>query len=469
MPVEFRITRGARSGTRERFDKAIVAIGRHPINDLRFDADRDLDVSSRHAELRAVSEKYVLVDLNSTNGTFVNGERVTGECELRDGDIVTFGAEGPQAEFKTVAEVNAPVTRMATPPGANAASSGSPSGPPPKQARPSTDIRIAMAVEKQTGSLKRMVTALAAIVIVGAIAAVWVTRKNSSETRQQLATLLAANDSLSRSLQGKLEQTGMADASIAAARSEAERLASELRAQQERGGDVSAYAQRMRESQTRTASIAGMDYAAIATANQAAVVFLVVEFPDSSRETGSGFNIDPSGLIVTNRHVVQKPDGARAQRIAVAFDNTSAQWKRATVEVVSETDELAFLRITSEGTYPVVAGVARDASGVRVGSPVAILGYPLGTGTAGMEGSINTMRPAASLSVGTVSKLVAQTLQLDAFAAQGSSGSPVFDGRGFVIGVIYGGATESGGRIVYAVPTARLAAQIPADARGIIR
>ena len=60
-------------------------------------------------------------------------------------------------------------------------------------------------------------------------------------------------------------------------------------------------------------------------------------------------------------------------------------------------------------------------------------------------------------------------MQLDAFAAQGSSGSPVFDGRGNVVGVIYGGATESGGRIVYAVPTVRLAAQIPADAVSILR
>jgi S1-C subfamily serine protease len=462
MAVEFRITRGARAGARERFDKTIVAIGRHPINDLRFDAERDLDVSSRHAELRAVEARYVLVDLASTNGTFVNGERVTGERELRDGDIVTFGKDGPQAEFKAVADLNAPATRLSTP-------VGPVDEPPRQQARPSTDIRIAMAVEKQTGSLKRMVTLLAAVVIVGAIAAVWVTRKNSAETRAQLSALLSANDSLARQLQSKLEQTGIADASLAAARSETERIANELRTQQQRGGDVSAYAARMRESQTRTASIAGMDYAAIAAANQAALVFLVVEFPDSSRSTGTGFNILESGLIVTNRHVIQTADGVRAQRIAAAFDGTSGEWKRATVEVVSETDELAFLRITTPGTYPMVAGIARDGSTVRVGSPVAILGYPLGTGTAGMNGSINTLRPSASLSVGTVGKLVPETLQLDAFAAQGSSGSPVFDSRGFVVGVIYGGATESGGRIVYAVPTARLAAQIPADARSILR
>jgi S1-C subfamily serine protease len=68
-----------------------------------------------------------------------------------------------------------------------------------------------------------------------------------------------------------------------------------------------------------------------------------------------------------------------------------------------------------------------------------------------------------------VSKVIDGTLQLDGFAAQGSSGSPVFDARGFVVGVIYGGATESGGRIVYAVPAERLAAQLPAEARRVLR
>src|SRR5690606_17179963 len=104
MAVEFRITKGARAGARDRFDKSIVAIGRHPINDLRFDAERDLDVSSRHAELRIVGERYVLVDLGSTNGTFVNGEAVDGERALRDGDVITFGSDGPQCEFRIVGE-----------------------------------------------------------------------------------------------------------------------------------------------------------------------------------------------------------------------------------------------------------------------------------------------------------------------------------------------------------------------------
>lgn len=468
MAVELRITRGARAGARERFEKSIIAIGRHPINDLRFDAERDLDVSSRHAELRIVGERYLLVDLGSTNGTFVNGQQVDGERALSDGDVITFGDNGPQVEFKVVSETSAPSPgrAAAAPPPTRASTPVSSKSVP---AKPNTEVRIAMAVEKQTGALKRVVIGLAVVVIAGALFAVWTTRKSAEETRAQLAALISANDSLSRALEARLSGTGMAEASLTAAREENARLARELRSQQERGGDVSAAAARVRDAQVRTTALAGMDYAAIAAANQAAIVFLVVEFPDSSRSTGTGFNVLPSGLIVTNRHVVQQQDGTRAQRIAIAFDGTSGQWKRGSVEVVSETDELAFIRVTSPGTYPVVRGVDRAGSSASLGTPVAILGYPLGTGTAGMTGSINTLRPSATLSVGTVSKRVDGTLQLDAFAAQGSSGSPVFDARGIVVGVIYGGATESAGRIVYAVPTDRLAAQLPADAQSILR
>ena len=47
-------------------------------------------------------------------------------------------------------------------------------------------------------------------------------------------------------------------------------------------------------------------------------------------------------------------------------------------------------------------------------------------------------------------------LQIDAFASHGSSGSPVVDGHGHVIGVVFGAPKESGGRIVYAVPAERI-------------
>src|SRR6185503_9567706 len=77
--------------------KAVIAVGRHPMSDFRFDAQKDLDVSTRHAVIRGVDGKYAIVDARSTNGTFIHGKRIpTGEpFELHNNDIIGFGEHGP--------------------------------------------------------------------------------------------------------------------------------------------------------------------------------------------------------------------------------------------------------------------------------------------------------------------------------------------------------------------------------------
>ena len=59
------------------------------MSDLRFDREHDLDVSTRHGEIRAYRRSIVDLDNKSTNGTFVNGERraAGGSRELKSGDI----------------------------------------------------------------------------------------------------------------------------------------------------------------------------------------------------------------------------------------------------------------------------------------------------------------------------------------------------------------------------------------------
>ncbi|MDE3112641.1 MAG: FHA domain-containing protein [Chloroflexota bacterium] len=64
-----------------------LTIGRDVENDLVLD---DRRVSRRHAEIRLRLGRYTLYDLQSTNGTFVNGRRVA-EVVLSDGDRVTIG------------------------------------------------------------------------------------------------------------------------------------------------------------------------------------------------------------------------------------------------------------------------------------------------------------------------------------------------------------------------------------------
>src|SRR4030095_7093944 len=58
-------------------------------------------VSRSHAELIRVGSDYLLRDLGSTNGSFVNGVRIT-EQMLNDGDLLRFGANGPEMSFRLI-------------------------------------------------------------------------------------------------------------------------------------------------------------------------------------------------------------------------------------------------------------------------------------------------------------------------------------------------------------------------------
>src|SRR5262249_7492233 len=94
---------GARAGQIEAFRKGYIGLGRHPLSDVRFDAERDLDVSSRHAAIVRKTQGFVLQDLGSRNGTFVNGTRIAGDTLLKSGDVIGFGSNGPALEFQVLA------------------------------------------------------------------------------------------------------------------------------------------------------------------------------------------------------------------------------------------------------------------------------------------------------------------------------------------------------------------------------
>jgi len=76
----------------------VINIGRRLDNALVIDDPR---VSRNHAQLRAEGGRFVVYDLNSTGGTFVNGKRVT-QCVLYPGDVISlagvpiiFGQDNP--------------------------------------------------------------------------------------------------------------------------------------------------------------------------------------------------------------------------------------------------------------------------------------------------------------------------------------------------------------------------------------
>ena len=95
---------GSRKGQVEVYPVARFAslyLGRDPQCDIRVDAEREVMVSRTHAVIEWVDQegeprRYTLTDLLSSNGTYLNSERVLGTVEFQSGDRVRLGVSGPE-------------------------------------------------------------------------------------------------------------------------------------------------------------------------------------------------------------------------------------------------------------------------------------------------------------------------------------------------------------------------------------
>ena len=86
--ASFLVRNGVLAGQRLSLRTPVVNIGRADYNDLVLP---DVSVSTTHGKLQRREGIWVLVDLDSTNGTFVDGERIKGEAPLAPGAMVRFG------------------------------------------------------------------------------------------------------------------------------------------------------------------------------------------------------------------------------------------------------------------------------------------------------------------------------------------------------------------------------------------
>lgn len=119
------------SGGEFELKHGVTSLGRVPDNDVSF--PEDSNVSRFHAEIEERGGEYCLIDLDSSNGTTVNSEKIVGEKYLKPGDVVVLGGSSrlvfsdetesePEAE-ESVDEVDHPdAVGAAAPPSAPAVS-----------------------------------------------------------------------------------------------------------------------------------------------------------------------------------------------------------------------------------------------------------------------------------------------------------------------------------------------------------
>jgi serine protease Do len=135
---------------------------------------------------------------------------------------------------------------------------------------------------------------------------------------------------------------------------------------------------------------------------------------------GSGYIIDRGGIIVTNRHVIE-----RAKDILVILhDNTLL---RATVLGQASQVDIALLKVTPESPLPTVQ--FGDSDTLKVADPVLAIGNPLGLGGTVTQGIVSALN-----------RDIRDTpfddyIQTDAAINHGNSGGPLFNGQGQVIGM----------------------------------
>lgn len=148
---------------------------------------------------------------------------------------------------------------------------------------------------------------------------------------------------------------------------------------------------------------------------------------------GSGFVIDPNGLIVTNNHVIKGAD-----EIFINFVDGSKLKVDKVIGVDSKTD-LALLKVTPK--KPLTAVPFGKSSTARVGDWVMAIGNPFGLGGTVTVGIVSAKD--RDINSGPYDEFI----QTDAAINRGNSGGPLFNMKGEVIGVNTAIISPSGGSI----------------------
>ncbi len=168
--------------------------------------------------------------------------------------------------------------------------------------------------------------------------------------------------------------------------------------------------------------------------------------------TGSGIIIQPEGIVVTNEHVVE-----RAQKVTVLVPGREGRYPAEVVGTDKQTD-LAVLRIQPrEGEEPFIAAQLGDSEELRVGEWVIAIGNPYG-----LEGTVSLGIVSAKGRDLKEGNLLNDFIQTDAMIDHGSSGGPLLNLDGLVIGV---NSRGQGRGIGFTIPI-NTAKQVAADLLG---
>ena len=473
------------------------------------------DIAECHAVVFERRGEVVVKDEGSGLGIWVDGEAVD-EAVLRDGDVLELGPDGPKLRFRNLGLMRASLfqsLRWARPEG------------PVRTADAFAFLRV-LARETRAHTSHPFRRAIVIILGLGAAAlgfGAWQSHKlrvevsrlqeeirlaekeqslfrgRVEEERQRLHEERRARETEGEEFRSRVQELTRR---LAEAQSgEVEAVRSDLRATRERLSGL--------ETEKAAAERIIREYGPGVCLIQGSFVFVDAEGrtlryvldedgqpqngPDGQKSLdglgsgevhsldymGTGFLVDGHGLVLTNRHVAEpwlKDESVKAAMTLGA--KPRVVWFRAffprepmafdlTVVRVSESVDLALVRVDLKGRKVPALPLDRTGSGAVAGSPVVVLGYPTGleailakaeTATVNdiVSGSdMNTSRIADGLAArrlirpsatqGHIGDVTKTDIVFDAQTAHGGSGGPVFDRSGRVIAIEYAVLTGFGG------------------------
>lgn len=469
-------TFGRNAGVVQTIDKPLVRFGRAPENDVVFDPEYDRDASANHAEARWEDGAWVIVDLESRNGTFIAGERVRRRV-LKGGEELAFGPKGPRVRLDLDLERGAPTPAPAGAHGTIAAAPavvakaakvplpgtaaypafvGPPAGTPPSPPRPQRGSQPAPVPAPPAG--KRVGQRTIAALISSAVAAArgrgpqrMNTRVLASLVDKQVGAATAGQRRTTMFL-GALLLVAMAALGglILWSRSSSDEI-DRLRAQL---ANLPPDDPRRKDIEGRLGSLhpSNASFGRNLYDQSRKGIFMLAS---GGEGFCTAFAVRPS-VLATNAHcvvaarrhggtvVALENEGRGGVSFPVVDMRTHPRYRASDQHAI--TPDVGIVNISGRAAVVLAMANAQELSAVGAGDDVYLIGFP--------GRLMDTANPAATFLAAHVGRVTNARgrpggfaenwlVQHDAPTTHGTSGSPVFNGRGKVIAINAGGYLES--------------------------
>ncbi len=414
---------GSKRGKTESFTDSKIGIGTDSSSNLRFNLLIDKNTSPLHAEINLRECDYILKDLDSSKGTFVNN-RLIEEVVIHDGDLIEFGDNGPRVRFRIKAE----------------------EGDVCKPFREMLADSMDLAREPHKG--RKLITATSFLknLLTEAF--------TQSSFKFKLVTLLifflttVGTGTLFYAIYSSLTETTK----------RVELLEFE-----------SAIGEKIIKDFSKGICLIQCSFSLVDEVSGEPLKVWDSERLLTNDITGTGFIISNSGKVLTNRHVVEPwwkqlgnfipTEPGLKPRIEVlrAFFPNVKNPVLLKLEKVSEVADVALLSFEPEGIDIPVLELDLSGKDAIEGEPVVLLGYPAGMKAlfaktdpdiAKEISKLPFLKSAQELSnhhlikpistQGHISDVLNERIIYDALTTVGGSGGPLFNNKGKVIAINYG-------------------------------